>query len=132
MSPTRRAFLKGLAVAALPMGSRPAAAKALLASTASDALDAAPAPDPTFRGTIAMLGRNHTDDTRPLVRYLVVHGFADGTGQLILHDGDADVDFPGMGTPDPSHETATVRLDPRQFEAFLDGAMRPVDARERR
>lgn len=85
-----------------------------------------------LRGVAAMLTRNHTDDSKPLVRHLVVHGLADGSGQLIFHDGAANVNFAPTGACDPDHETATVRLDPRQFAAFLDGAMRPVDASEMR
>lgn len=95
------------------------------------ALAAETAREIVVHGTFAVFGRDHTHDSKLLVRYVAARGHADGSGELILHDAFAKMGL-SDGGDDPDHVIASVRLDPAQFAAFMDGAMRPLDASERR
>jgi hypothetical protein len=128
---TRRTMLKFFSAAALAPGFRAPAAKAIAAEANTvDVLDAAEAErEIVFRGSIGLFGRSQMPRRHIICRYMFVRGFADGTGQLLLHSVSPGQFYDGPD-PDPSHELACVHLDPRQFAAFVDGAMTPVHPEE--
>lgn len=130
MIATRRFVLRfgaaSLVAAALPQGHRPIALAA--ENTGTDVLDNAEAKqEVTFQAFSYFMARTLTPWRKMQARVLFFRGFADGRGELIVHDVPSFQEWNFEAGPNPAYEIGTVQLDPQQFGWLVRCALLPAE-----